>query len=529
MGPDGTYSVSSSDPQPDGPVTVVVTDPAGNSSNPVTVPFTNGDVSAPTVEITGAPQVSIDPFTVTIVFNEDVNGFELSDISVSNGAASNFVVIDAQNYRVTIDPSRETDTSIDIPANVANDLAGNGNLAATQVVVKSTIVEDTQQVIASFMSNRANHILNNQPDLIDFVLGGHIGKGGPLGSLDINSNEQNLALAFSTSRSKILAARDRTSAQVQDRIETSHNGVNGLYENNSVPASDVSLLSQYSSELENDRTLTGLSLQPREDEQGFAPSRTGSWDVWTEIYGSVSNSDTISSSLWVGYLGAHYFISENQLVGVVGQLDWAEETDASRNSHADGVGWMIGPYVAGKFEESDLYYEARVAYGLSSNDVSPTGTFTDGFDTERFLARAKLQGVYDLEEFIISPSITFSYFEETQSDYTDTFGNLIPEQTISLGELRFGPEIGRTFTLDDGTLFHASLGVSGIYNFAVENNASSQGFVPGDDDFRARLDATIGFSMANGSILRLEGYYDGIGADDYEAIGGGIRVTIPLK
>ncbi|MEM8651823.1 MAG: Ig-like domain-containing protein, partial [Pseudomonadota bacterium] len=528
VGPDGTYSVSSQDPQPDGPVTVVITDPAGNSSNPVTVPFSNGDVSPPTVEIIGAPQVSVDSFIVTIVFNEDVTGFELADVLVESGTATNFVAIDARNYRVEINPSREANTKINIPANVANDLAGNGNLAAAQVVVKSTIVEDTQQVISSFLRNRANHILNNQPDIIDFVLGGHIGKGGPLGSLNVNSNEQNLALAFSTSRSKILAARDSASTQVQDRIETSHAGINGSFENLS-GGSERSLVSQYSSESENDRALTDAGQQTFDEEQSLAPSRSGTWDVWTEIYGSVSNSDTVSSSLWVGYLGAHYFISENQLLGIVGQLDWAEETDSSRNSNADGVGWMIGPYVAGRFDESDLYYEARVAYGLSSNDVSPIGTFTDGFDTERFLARAKLQGVYDLEEFVISPSITFSYYEETQSDYTDTFGNVIPEQTISLGELRFGPEIGRTFTLDSGTQIHASLGISGIYNFAVENNVSTQGFAPGDEEIRARLDAGFGFDLANGSVVRLEGYYDGIGANDYESIGGGIRITIPLE
>ncbi len=45
----------------------------------------------------------------------------------------------------------------------------------------------------------------------------------------------------------------------------------------------------------------------------------------------------------------------------------------------------------------------------------------------------------------------------------------------------------------------------------------------------ARLDAGIAISNPYGLGLNVSGYYDGIGADDYEAYGGKARLIIPLN
>ena len=84
--------------------------------------------------------------------------------------------------------------------------------------------------------------------------------------------------------------------------------------------------------------------------------------------------------------------------------------------------------------------------------------------------------------------------------------------------------------LDNGTQFTPTLGISGVWNFGVDNNNATQGSVLGDDDLRARVDA--GFSATNpdtGTIFTLEAFYDGIGASDYDSYGGTARITIPLQ
>ena len=223
------------------------------------------------------------------------------------------------------------------------------------------------------------------------------------------------------------------------------------------------------------------------------------------------------------------FVDDYTLIGVLGQVDWAEETNPAVNSRADGVGWMVGPYIAGQVPGQNLAYEARVAYGTSDNTVSPIGTYTDDFDTTRFMARAKVSGTYTYDTVTIEPSTTVSWFEETQEAYTDANAQFIPEQTVTLGEVRFGPSIAQTFELGDGTVFTPSLGIEGVYNFGVSNNAASQGFALGDDDLRARVDAGFSATSTAGLILMISGFYDGIGADDYHAYGGQARVTIPLN
>ncbi|MFK5978265.1 MAG: hypothetical protein QM488_05200 [Rhizobiaceae bacterium] len=122
-----------------------------------------------------------------------------------------------------------------------------------------------------------------------------------------------------------------------------------------------------------------------------------------------------------------------------------------------------------------------------------------------------------------------SYFEEKQEAYTDNLSNVISEQTISLGEIRFGPRIRKMIKLDNGTMFQPSFGITGVWNFGMENNTATQGFAVGNDDLRARVDAGLSFADMRGWMVTASGCYDGIGIDDYDSYGGRLRLVIPLN
>ena len=70
---------------------------------------------------------NVSPFTVTATFSEDVTGFALGDISVTNGIASSFAG-GPSVYTFSVTPSNGL-VSIDVGADVAIDAAGNGNTA----------------------------------------------------------------------------------------------------------------------------------------------------------------------------------------------------------------------------------------------------------------------------------------------------------------------------------------------------------------------------------------------------------------
>ncbi|MBL1404408.1 MAG: autotransporter outer membrane beta-barrel domain-containing protein [Rhizobiales bacterium] len=258
-------------------------------------------------------------------------------------------------------------------------------------------------------------------------------------------------------------------------------------------------------------------------------SLAGSWGIWTEIYGSRSNNGDAKSSLWAGYVGMHYFVSDQNIIGLIGQFDWSDQTDSSNGSKVDGRGWMIGPYIAGKFEDQTLYYEASIRYGRSENNISPIGTFTDKFETERLMLSRKLTGEYKHDTVTVRPEIGLTWYKESQKSYTDSLNHKIPEQVISTGEFRFGPVFSKQVKLDNGNIITPNFGISGVYNFDVRNNNTSKGTSTNTDELRARFTVGVKTTNAMGWSLSAASFYDGVGIDDYYSYGGSIKLTVPLN
>ncbi|RED97092.1 Ig-like domain-containing protein, partial [Marinoscillum furvescens] len=134
-----TYTVDIT-PDGTGDITIdvaagVAQDAAGNDNTAATQAVTQYDDQAPTPVITGAPAyvTSNTPYDITVDFGEEVSGFVLSDLLVSNGTGSNLVDNTDGTYTITITPDGSGDLTYDINAGVATDAAGNSNNAATQV------------------------------------------------------------------------------------------------------------------------------------------------------------------------------------------------------------------------------------------------------------------------------------------------------------------------------------------------------------------------------------------------------------
>ena len=105
---------------------------APTGANDVTFVVDNIAPTVYDVTITGVPDISTGAFTATFTFLEAVNGFVVGDITVNNGAASDFTMTDAMTYTATITPAGDGAVTVDVAANVATDAAGNGNTEAAQ-------------------------------------------------------------------------------------------------------------------------------------------------------------------------------------------------------------------------------------------------------------------------------------------------------------------------------------------------------------------------------------------------------------
>ena len=91
-------------------------------------------VYRPTVQIEGPTDVQTGPFDVAVLFSEPVTGFEQGEVTVGNGAVTEFSGSEA-NYRATIEPESSGTLTVDVAEFVAFNAEGNGNLAAEQYSV----------------------------------------------------------------------------------------------------------------------------------------------------------------------------------------------------------------------------------------------------------------------------------------------------------------------------------------------------------------------------------------------------------
>ncbi|WP_157673826.1 Ig-like domain-containing protein [Cognaticolwellia beringensis] len=111
----------------------VAQDIAGNLNTAATQVTSQYDASRPSVAIQNVPENTKAAFIATFAFDKIVTDFIIGDISVSNGTASNFISLGGSLYTALITPTANGVVTIDVNANVAQDISGNLNTAATQV------------------------------------------------------------------------------------------------------------------------------------------------------------------------------------------------------------------------------------------------------------------------------------------------------------------------------------------------------------------------------------------------------------
>ena len=136
------------------------------------------DKDAPTLTIDAPMMDQKDPFDVTFTFDQDVTGFEPSDVTVTNAnkASSWKSGATARTYVLILTPTatvgQENTVTIDVAAGGAMDAATNGNEAATQasVMVDKKAPTVTISDVPSDVQNKAFPLtIMFDEDVTDFM------------------------------------------------------------------------------------------------------------------------------------------------------------------------------------------------------------------------------------------------------------------------------------------------------------------------------------------------------------------------
>jgi hypothetical protein len=121
----GTYTIE-----------VSTTDIAGNISSTksqIITLDTQADTIKPTVTISdNMDGIAKGEITYTITFSEAVSGFDINDLTVTNGTKGAFTQVNAYTYTLVVTPTSSTigELTVSIPANIAQDSSGNTNEAS---------------------------------------------------------------------------------------------------------------------------------------------------------------------------------------------------------------------------------------------------------------------------------------------------------------------------------------------------------------------------------------------------------------
>ncbi|WP_157440988.1 Ig-like domain-containing protein [Aestuariivita boseongensis] len=500
----------------------------------------NVDNGLPSVVINGAPtQVNtVDPFIVTVEFSEEVTGFEQGDVTVANGSVTNFQG-SGDTYSVEITPDGNGGVSIDIANDVAQDSAGNGNTAATQVVVAVDSVAPTLVISGVPESFAMGDVFNVTFDFGEAVTGFDASDvtitGGTGGALtggpqtyamtvtpDGTDNLTILVAAgaaqddFGNLSSEASASSTIDSASVAGEMiaEFMQNRARNLVRNQ--PRLTDFLTGRQSGQFNFDATGEAAKLNAHSGSKG---------PLWFALQGSRTDFEASpgDSTYLLATIGTHSRVNEGLLVGGMLQFDYAND-DLGGGIGTDGHGWLAGPYFIAQLGTQPLYFEGRALYGRSSNTISPFGTFADEFDSERWLAMLALEGSYEGETVRYFPRLQLSHVSDQQEAYVDSLSNSVAEQEIRLMEVAAGVDFEKPLLLGNGDHL-LTWGISGIYSRLSGDGAAST-FITETEGSRARVDLGYLYDNRDGMTVSADIFVDGLGSGDFISYGVSLGMSV---
>ena len=242
-----------------------------------------------------------------------------------------------------------------------------------------------------------------------------------------------------------------------------------------------------------------LDLQASEDffrlQGGFL--RGGLWgDLTFARSGLDDDLKSNDSDYLFGAFGLHRPVSETALAGLMVQFDQDEQGEL------DGRGWLVGPYLVAQHETQPVYFEGRLLYGETSNNLALSSGRTDTFDTQRLLAQFRVEGeiLLDYGDIRLTPHLDASWVED---EISDDSGLRISGQAIRLGEVALGSGVEIPVQGRQNMTFTGGLSVISTRKDDVEALAN-----PSTSLTRGRLELGLDYRVSQAIRLEFGGFYE---------------------
>lgn len=401
-------------------ITADVTDVAGNPATQASHTIAK-DIVLPSVVVSGPTEIVTSAFNVTIVFSEEISGFELFEITVENGAAVAWTG-SGTTYVATIDPVMGQIVKVSVADGVAIDAANNPN---------------TQSNVYEVQAGSPASEFEKYREEIKQVL--------------IDEAERSLRSTLSVNQRLVRGARERFVADQRQRdacteedtaaAETSVCGI-GLVSRNNVPF-DV----DGSFELSGSTLSTnGNSFEQTGDYEGtYRRLFFGDFDIQHD-----ADTDSTTAKLTARVAWEH-LVSDKTILGYFVGGELARSTiNGTFDGDQDRFGLTVGGYAVRQLDEQ-LFVDGFISFGAGRNDLEMANdvlALTSDYTTRTATAGAALSGIYEYDQYEFRPELAFSYGKTfiDDVDFTGRAYGLVDNALsldagdVSIANLTFRPE-----------------------------------------------------------------------------------------
>lgn len=251
--------------------------------------------------------------------------------------------------------------------------------------------------------------------------------------------------------------------------------------------------------------------------------------LWGKAKFSRAEASGVRNDHHLAALGAHAQVSERMFLGGLLLFDRAETELAGETSGTiEGSGWMAGPYFAARHGVQPLYFEGRLLYGRSSNEVenfiSQGDTRRDGsFDSRRWLAQARVEGEYPIGNgTVLIPLADFSHIREDGGEFVDGNEPRLPGQRVDTSKLQLGAKFSIPVYAGEGALKLRP----GLRFVLTDANAPRSDDANTGFDYHGRIDFGADYRLEERISFSFNGYYSGLGRSDFDLYGAGINLRM---
>ena len=208
------------------------------------------------------------------------------------------------------------------------------------------------------------------------------------------------------------------------------------------------------------------------------------------------------------------------LAAILSLVQWFSSITAERSesgiADTEGKGWLVGPYFASQLGDHPLFFDGRILYGQTDNEITPFGAPTDDFVGDRWLAMLGLEGKVQANDITIFPGVDVSYVKDGQDAYVDSTATLVPSQSVEQTEVALSLDFETPIPINNGDMV-LTWGVSGIWS-NTDGSGPSASVIQFDDGWRGRFDIGYRFETGDGWSSNANAFVDGLG-DGYESFG----------